>query len=223
MTSQATAVEPPYKFDANSINYVQHFIRLLSFGQFLCGQTCNVADRLCQEVTLITQGHVQLLLCCERPREAPKLFSLTQSVTFPVQFRDVTYGTLYVTSEPGQYTLPALPLQMAHLLAQICGWLLYTFEVSALIQGQMQLPNVQMQSSLTKRQHEVLRLMCNGYRQKEIARLLNMTPTTVGKHKQNIYGRLGVHSEREAFLVAYRRGLISPIEGVSHITDDTRP
>jgi DNA-binding NarL/FixJ family response regulator len=65
---------------------------------------------------------------------------------------------------------------------------------------------------LTKREREVLALMCRGYNQEAIADLLCISPATVGKHRQHIYEQLGVHCERDALLVAYQTGLFSLID-----------
>ena len=59
----------------------------------------------------------------------------------------------------------------------------------------------------TRREREVLDLMCRGNNQDAIAEKLCVSPATVGKHRQHIYEQLGVHCERDAILVAYQAGL----------------
>jgi DNA-binding CsgD family transcriptional regulator len=197
-----------------STDYTQIFMHLFSVGQILCGETHGVADRFCQEVGLVTQGHAELLLHHQSSLEKPPISSLPTAVSFPVQFRDMTYGTLHIASNPAQPANPALPLPVAHLLCQACGLLLYTFELSAFFQGRTQQLSQQANKALTKREREVLILMCRGYDQEAIARTLSITSATVGKHRQNIYERLGVHSEYDALLAAYKLGIFSPIEEI---------
>jgi len=54
------------------------------------------------------------------------------------------------------------------------------------------------QSSLTKREIEVLRLMTTGANTKALATRLRLSPATVRNHVQNILEKLGVHSRLEA-------------------------
>jgi DNA-binding CsgD family transcriptional regulator len=52
--------------------------------------------------------------------------------------------------------------------------------------------------SLTSREAEVLLLACRGASDDAIGEELRMSPGTVGKHLQNAYDKLGVHSRSEA-------------------------
>ncbi len=61
--------------------------------------------------------------------------------------------------------------------------------------------------ALTPRQSEVLRLMCEGLRNKEISERLNMTEKTVKTHVSAILGTLGVLNRTQATLVARRGGV----------------
>jgi DNA-binding NarL/FixJ family response regulator len=53
-------------------------------------------------------------------------------------------------------------------------------------------------ASLTQREHEVLDLLAEGYRQEEIARKLVISPKTVATHIQRILGKLEVRSRAQA-------------------------
>lgn len=61
--------------------------------------------------------------------------------------------------------------------------------------------------TLTPRQNEVLRLMCDGLRNKEISERLSMTEKTVKTHVSAILGTLGVLNRTQATLVARRGGV----------------
>jgi DNA-binding NarL/FixJ family response regulator len=63
-------------------------------------------------------------------------------------------------------------------------------------------------SQLTPREHEVLRLLATGVGPEEMARKLFISPKTVGTHIQRILTKLGVHSRTEAVAIAYRTGLV---------------
>jgi DNA-binding CsgD family transcriptional regulator len=127
---------------------------------------------------------------------------------FPIQFGRLIYGTLLVRKQLDQPDAPAFPLQLAHSLSRLCGWLLHTCEQSMFIWSYQQ-PEFSTYDTLTRREREVLTLMCHGYGLEDIARTLYITTATVTKHKQHIYNQLGVHSARDALHVSYHYGLVS--------------
>ena len=64
-------------------------------------------------------------------------------------------------------------------------------------------------SCLTRRELEVLHLLADGLKQREIAQLLVISPNTVGTHIEHVLSKLGVHSRAEAVAAAYRRDLLA--------------
>ena len=199
-----------------AIDYLQRCLRLLATGQMLCGQTQGITDRLCQEVMLATHGCAELALRHSRSPDRAEVLSSPTSFSFPIQFRNQVYGTLHVAPDPTQPASPAFPLIIAYLLAQICGSLLYTWELSALLHRQLPQFNHHMPGTLTRREREVLTLLCHGYNQETIAKELNIASKTVGKHREHIYERLGIHHESDVLLAAYLAGLYSPLEDITN-------
>lgn len=61
---------------------------------------------------------------------------------------------------------------------------------------------------LSERETEVLKLLAQGYVNKEIALRLAITPATVGSHVKNLYRKLAVHSRVQVVRVAQARGLL---------------
>lgn len=61
---------------------------------------------------------------------------------------------------------------------------------------------------LTRREREVLTLLCQRLTDSEIAEALFLSPRTASKHVGNILGKLGVNSRREVAALAARRGLV---------------
>jgi two-component system response regulator FixJ len=59
-------------------------------------------------------------------------------------------------------------------------------------------------AGLTKREHEVLDLLAEGYPQDEIARRLVISPKTVATHIQRILAKLDVRSRAQAVALALR-------------------
>jgi DNA-binding NarL/FixJ family response regulator len=65
--------------------------------------------------------------------------------------------------------------------------------------------------ALTVRQWDVLKLLCEGYRNKTIAEHLRMSEKTVKAHLSAIYAALGVSNRTEATLVARRSGVFGQV------------
>jgi LuxR family maltose regulon positive regulatory protein len=66
----------------------------------------------------------------------------------------------------------------------------------------------EMLSPLTERELEVMRLICEGYSNPEIATELVITLNTVKKHTTNIYGKLEVRSRTQAVARAHDLDLV---------------
>ncbi|HEV2802253.1 MAG TPA: response regulator transcription factor [Pyrinomonadaceae bacterium] len=64
------------------------------------------------------------------------------------------------------------------------------------------------EEDLTTRELEVLRLIRDGYRNKQIAELLTIAETTVNFHIKNLVDKLGANDRTHAVTIALRRGLL---------------
>ena len=64
------------------------------------------------------------------------------------------------------------------------------------------------EEDLTARELEVLRLIRDGYRNKQIADQLAIAETTVNFHIKNLMGKLGANDRTHAVTIALRRGLL---------------
>ena len=92
-----------------------------------------------------------------------------------------------------------------YLSAAITGSLVEDFVRQSCAQERQETP-MQM---LTSREQEVLRLLADGKRVKEIAHQLNISAKTVESHRQNIMDKLEIHSTIELTRYALREGLTS--------------
>jgi len=64
------------------------------------------------------------------------------------------------------------------------------------------------EEDLTARELEVLRLIRDGYRNKQIADRLSIAETTVNFHIKNLVDKLGANDRTHAVTIALRRGLL---------------
>ena len=61
---------------------------------------------------------------------------------------------------------------------------------------------------LTRREREILGLLCQRLTDQEIAAQLFISPKTAGYHVSNILGKLGATNRREAAAIAVRHALV---------------
>jgi RNA polymerase sigma factor (sigma-70 family) len=62
---------------------------------------------------------------------------------------------------------------------------------------------------LTEREKEILQLLAEGRTNKEVALLLNLSPSTVETHRTRLMQKLALHSTAEIVLYAVRKQIIS--------------
>ena len=63
--------------------------------------------------------------------------------------------------------------------------------------------------SLTQREREILKLVGEGYKNKEIADYLCISAKTVEKHRSNIMGKLNLHTASALTAYAIKKGLVT--------------
>src|SRR5947209_15250558 len=163
-------------------DFTDLFAQLLSFTQAHCKHTEGITECFCREVQRLTQGKAWLHLYQEGSLPAQD----ATAIGFPVQFYQRTFGTLYIATDAAHSGSAAFPLSIAHFLAQTCGLLLHMLELSVLIEGQSRRLDRQICGCLTNREREVLKLVCQGYTEPEIADMLHVSPATVETHRKHL-------------------------------------
>ena len=63
--------------------------------------------------------------------------------------------------------------------------------------------------TLTAREREILKLIAEGYKNKEIADDLCISAKTVDKHRANLMGKLNLHNVQALTAFAIEKGLVS--------------
>ena len=69
--------------------------------------------------------------------------------------------------------------------------------------------NISAMPEMSPRQIEILNLVAKGFSNKEIAKIVGISPDTVKEHVANIFSRIGASSRAEAATLAVNLGLIA--------------
>jgi DNA-binding NarL/FixJ family response regulator len=77
------------------------------------------------------------------------------------------------------------------------------------LDGRRTLKNRSSFETITKREKEILKLLAEGYQNKEIADLLCISVKTVQTHRANLMEKLNLHNTAALTLFAYEQGLIA--------------
>ncbi|MGD2271906.1 MAG: response regulator transcription factor [Desulfobacterales bacterium] len=77
------------------------------------------------------------------------------------------------------------------------------------IEGRKKLKNKTTWDTITQREREVLKLLGEGYKNKEISDLLHISVKTVEKHRANIMSKLDLHNAAALTAYAIKKGLVT--------------
>jgi DNA-binding NarL/FixJ family response regulator len=102
--------------------------------------------------------------------------------------------------------IQAAELRLA-IKAAAAGQVQLSPQASAYLLGAIRTP--EPPEPLTPREMDVLRLLAQGYSNKEIARALHLVEETIKDHVRHILAKLGVQSRTQAVLAAIRLGMVS--------------
>ncbi|MBW2107609.1 MAG: response regulator transcription factor [Deltaproteobacteria bacterium] len=80
--------------------------------------------------------------------------------------------------------------------------------VEAFLQGSKSVPAVRSADTLTTRERQVVKLIAEGYKNKDIAGLLCISIKTVEKHRANVMRKLDLHNASAITAYALEQGII---------------
>ena len=76
--------------------------------------------------------------------------------------------------------------------------------------GQQTVPHAATSwETLTQREREVIKLVAEGYKNREIAEYLSISAKTVEKHRANLMKKLGLRSAADLTAYAIEKGLVT--------------
>jgi len=74
-------------------------------------------------------------------------------------------------------------------------------------------------NKVTPRQLEILKLVCKGSSNQEIADTLVVDIKTVEHHLHGVYGSLDVSTQRQLIYKVYKLGLVTPPSSIPHLEE----
>ena len=80
--------------------------------------------------------------------------------------------------------------------------------ISGYLLGMKSGQSASLMSALTPREVEILKLIAEGYKSREIADYLNISANTVDKHRANIMKKLDLHSASALTAIAIKEGIV---------------
>ena len=82
--------------------------------------------------------------------------------------------------------------------------------IQGYIFGRSEMKSKSNWETVSQREREILKLVAEGYINKEIASILNISAKTVEKHRSNIMNKLDLHNVAALTSYAIEKGLVSP-------------
>lgn len=97
-------------------------------------------------------------------------------------------------------------------LAQGLG--MFAFDVALRLSGAGD--RLRFRCQLTPREREIVKLLGQGFQEKQIARMLRISPATVNDHLKHARERCGVHKSVQLVVLALMSGAITPFDMEDH-------
>lgn len=82
--------------------------------------------------------------------------------------------------------------------------------IEGYLTGRKQLKKESDWDTVTQREREVLKLLAEGYTNKDIGEFLHISVKTVEKHRANLIGKLDLHNVAQLTTYAIEKGLVEP-------------
>ncbi len=81
--------------------------------------------------------------------------------------------------------------------------------IEGYLQGRRSIQTDSPWETLTKRERQILKLIAEGYKSREIADYLHISPHTVETHRARVMQKLGIHNTAGLVTFAIEKGLVS--------------
>lgn len=201
----------PSPLDYIHIEMYLHQIAEMALSETVTKVSEDFPARLQREIAQSTQGWIALFLMKQDDLRLTPSSQDAEKHTQLVQYGRKIYGILSFSLSQQDPALRQQELEGTRLMAKTCAEILHHFELSFMMFNLSPLPDQLTLATLTRRQLQVLRLLCQGCDLAEIARQLHIGQATAEKHRQLVYAKLGAKNSLDVPLIAYRTGLFSPL------------
>jgi DNA-binding NarL/FixJ family response regulator len=166
----------------------------------------HVPDVVIVDLSMPNLGGVEAISRMQKLKTKPQIVVLSakeddHSVTDAMK----AGATAYVTKSSGvdelQFAIRAVLKGQSYLSPAVCSALLRSERMDG-ASGPSPL------AELSSREREVMKLLSEGRPNREVAKILHISPRTVDSHRANILRKLGVTSNAELVQIAIRCGLV---------------
>ena len=188
------------------ISHVIH--ELTDLSRYYIVDEKNAGIVIAQKIKEVTKNNARLVLRQWKDSYNALARSAETIIKYPVIYREITYGTLFIRAKANESNEPSLLLHDCQEIASLCGWLLHLHEHNTIIENLgRSIARGYVSIKLTPSVRRVLILLGEGLDEGEIAHHLNISKLTVRKHKQTLYETLNVRSSFDLILAAHYAGL----------------
>lgn len=199
---------PPLDFDEIVTHLIQFFE--VTMSEMTPETRKNFPVLFCRQLALCTHGQIQLVLTERDDLLSEQLSLLKRSFKTSVQYGR-SYGILALLSPPQEPDDWHVAVNHTKMLARVCGFILWMFEFACSVPLPLFRPDARTIDSLTERERDVLRLLCQGWSLQEIAQRLGIEEATVERHQRQVRVKLRARHELEIPLIAFLSGFFSPL------------
>ena len=178
-------------------------------------QAINQVSQLKPDVVLMDIG-LPDLSGIEATREIKRMWPQTFVVALTIHEDEEYFFKMLDAGASGYVPKRAAPEELMNAIRAAARGEVYLYPTMAKLLVRDYLTNESQENSdesmngLTPREREVLTHLAEGESNAEIGSKLNISPKTVARHRENIMGKLNLHSRAELVKYAIRKGVIEP-------------
>lgn len=213
---------PPLDFDA----IVSHLIQVFEVAvrELTLESGRDFPALFCRELAFYTHGQIQLMLMGRNDLRGEQIPLNKRSFKTTVQ-GERTYGMLVLLFAPQEADAWHVAVKHTEMLARVCGLLLWMFEFTCSVLLPLRGKDELRIASLSPREQDVLRLLCQGWNFQAIGQRLGIQKETVERHQREIRAKLREPYEPEtayaleASVLAYLSGFFSPLTDLCDTED----
>lgn len=156
------------------------------------------------DLSMPNLGGIEALARIQKSRKVPQVVVLSAreddtSVSEAMKAGARAYVTKSSSADELNFAIRAVLKGQSYLSPAVCG---------ALLRADSEESKSPLRE-LSTREREVMKLLCEGNPNRDVAKMLHISARTVDSHRANILRKLGINSNAELVQVAMRSGLVA--------------